>query len=94
MAVATRAAQVPSGIMGIGLAKNEAAVSQGLGQYPNFPDLLVSQGKISSKAYSLYLDDITTSTGAILFGGYDYDKFMGDLTMLPIQNDDQSGERT
>lgn len=94
MAVATSAKQVQTGIMGIGLATNEAAVSQNLGQYPNLADSLVSQGKISSKSYSLYLDDLATSRGAIVFGGYDYDKFMGDLTMLPIQVDDQTGMRT
>lgn len=94
MAVATKAKEVNSGIMGIGLSTNEAATSQGLGQYPNLPDTLLAQGKIASKAYSLYLDDLSTSTGMILWGGYDYNKFKGELTMLPIQLDDQSGMKT
>lgn len=80
--------------MGIGLAVNEAAVSQGLPQYQNFPDLLVNQSQIASKSYSLYLDDLATSTGTLLFGGYDEAKFQGELTLLPIQRDDQSGDYT
>jgi hypothetical protein len=34
------------------------------------------------------------STGTVLFGGYDSDKYMGNLTVLPIQPDSQSGNIT
>lgn len=94
MAVATRVQKVYTGIIGIGLGTNEAAVSQGLGQYPTLVDNLVTQGKIASRSYCLYLDDLAQSRGSIIFGGYDYDRFKGDLTILPIQVDDQTGMRT
>ncbi|KAH8662216.1 aspartic peptidase domain-containing protein [Xylariales sp. PMI_506] len=83
-------ATIPIGIMGIGLDTNEAASKE----YPNLMDEFLSQGLIASKAYSLYLDDYSSSTGNILFGGIDTEKFVGDLTALPIQPDSQSNTYT
>lgn len=59
MAVATQANETTTGIMGIGLDTDESIVEYG-GSYKNLPDLLFSQGLISSKSYSLYLDDLGT----------------------------------
>jgi hypothetical protein len=50
-----------------------------------------TQGLIGTRGYSLYLDDLQASTGTILFGGYDTTKFQGELGVLQIQPDSQSG---
>jgi hypothetical protein len=69
-----------TGVLGIGFPANEAAVEE----YPNIIDQLADQGLINSRAYSLYLNDRRSSSGTILFGGIDTDKFIGDLKVLPI----------
>jgi hypothetical protein len=75
----------PEGILGIGYAINEVAVGRaGLQPYPNLPEKLVNDGTISSNAYSLWLNDLDASTGSILFGGVDTDKYHGELQTLPI----------
>jgi hypothetical protein len=48
---------------------------------------MVSQGLIASKAYSLYLDDLEASTGSIIFGGLDSDKYHGNLLQIPVVPD-------
>jgi hypothetical protein len=74
------------GLLGIGYDTNEA--SEGLSQapftYTSVIDSMVSQGLIGHKAYSLYLDDLDASTGSLLFGAIDSDKYQGDLVTLPI----------
>lgn len=52
--------------------------------YPNVLDTMVSEGKINSHAFSLYLNDISQSTGNILFGGVDSSKYTGDLVSIPM----------
>ncbi|KAL5116659.1 hypothetical protein ACEQ8H_005408 [Pleosporales sp. CAS-2024a] len=74
----------PEGILGIGYAANEVAGRAGLPSYPNLPQKLVDDGYINTVAYSLWLNDLDSSTGSILFGGVDTDKFHGDLQTLPI----------
>ncbi|KAH3915208.1 hypothetical protein HBI56_014180 [Parastagonospora nodorum] len=75
----------PEGILGIGYTINEVAVGRGgLDPYPNLPQKLVDDGKITTNAYSLWLNDLDASTGSILFGGVDTDKFHGTLQTLPI----------
>ncbi|KAL1966350.1 hypothetical protein VTN77DRAFT_4492 [Rasamsonia byssochlamydoides] len=91
MAVATDAKVVPTGIMGIGFDTDESLVAQGSKPYPNIIDVMVEQGLISTRAYSLWLNDLDSSTGNVLFGGYDTDKFSGKLLTLPIQPDAQTG---
>jgi hypothetical protein len=81
------------GVMGVGYPSNEAIVQFGTTTYPNLVDTLVSEGLIASRTYSLYLDDINASTGNILFGGVDTDKFSGTLATYPI-NTDSSGIAT
>jgi hypothetical protein len=71
--------------LGIGYTINEVAVGRaGLQPYPNLPQKLVDDGTINSNAYSLWLNDLDASTGSILFGGVDTDKFHGELQTLPI----------
>ena len=53
-------------------------------KYPSFIDQLVLQGIINTKAFSLYLDDLSSSTGNLLFGGIDTEKFTGTLQSLPL----------
>lgn len=72
------------GILGVGYTSNEASTSTNGKTYPNVPQLLVSQKKISTAAYSLWLNDQDANTGSILFGGVDTDKYHGDLQSLPI----------
>lgn len=49
------------GIMGIGYAAGEAIATQPGSTYPNVIDVLKSQGFINSKAYSLWLNDLSKS---------------------------------
>ncbi|RKU43247.1 hypothetical protein DL546_004105 [Coniochaeta pulveracea] len=70
-----------TGVLGIGFPENVAATDK----YPNIIDQLAEQGVINSRAYSLYLNDRRSATGNILFGGIDTNKFMGELSVLPIQ---------
>ncbi|KAK7708398.1 hypothetical protein SLS57_008979 [Botryosphaeria dothidea] len=90
MAVATDADNTPEGIMGVGFIQGETLASQENITYPNVPVQLVNQGFINSVAYSLWLNDLDSSTGKVLFGGVDSDKYDGDLIGLPIQPDSQS----
>ncbi|KAF2280339.1 candidapepsin-4 precursor [Westerdykella ornata] len=75
----------PEGILGIGYTANEVQVVRGgLPPYPNLPQLLVDNGDINTNAYSLWLNDLSSSTGSILFGGVDTEKFQGTLQSLPV----------
>ncbi|KAH8754159.1 aspartic peptidase domain-containing protein [Diaporthe sp. PMI_573] len=74
------------GVLGIGFTANEAAETL----YPNLVDQMVAQDFIPTKAYSLYLNDYQSSTGNILFGGVDTEKFIGGLTVIPIVPDAQT----
>lgn len=75
----------PEGILGIGYTINEVQVNRfQLEEYPNLPQKLKDDGTINTNAYSLWLNDLDASTGSILFGGVDTDKFSGTLATLPI----------
>lgn len=58
MAVATNAAYLQTGIMGIGFDTDESIVSIGGNPYPNIIDVMVQQKIINTRAYSLWLDDL------------------------------------
>lgn len=73
--------------MGVGFKAIEASRVNGFPEYPNLVDQMVSERFIQSRTYSLYLDDIDTQTGSILFGGIDTEKFIGNLSTLPINLD-------
>ena len=73
------------GVLGIGYALNEVQVNRaGLQPYPNLPIALVNGQHIESPAYSLWLNDLDASTGTILFGGVNTEKYQGDLATMPI----------
>ena len=79
------------GIMGINFVSGETAASQGLNfTNPTVPLALKQQGYIQSQSYSLYLDDIESDNGQIIFGGIDTAKFRGELTTLEIAKDTNS----
>lgn len=76
------------GILGIGYQINEVQVGRaGKAAYNNLPAQLVADGVIQSNAYSLWLNDLDASTGSILFGGVDTEKYTGTLATLPIQQE-------
>ncbi|KAF1989122.1 acid protease [Aulographum hederae CBS 113979] len=80
------------GIMGVGFQAGESIASQYPDLiYPNIITQLKSQGHIRSRAYSLWLNDLESNTGNILFGGVDTEKYEGDLVVLPVQEDTASG---
>lgn len=74
------------GILGIGYKRNEVQVGRaGLDPYDNLPAQMVTDGLINSNAYSIWLNDLDSNRGNILFGGVDTEKFEGTLQTMPIQ---------
>jgi hypothetical protein len=49
---------------------------------PNFVDRLVSSGKITSQAYSIWLDNAEGTSGALLLGAIDTSRYEGELMRL------------
>lgn len=76
----------PTGIMGLGFSANVAADSE----YPTVVDNMVEQGHIETRAFSLYLNDLDTDAGNILFGGIDREKFQGSLAILDLLSESMS----
>ena len=73
------------GILGIGYPTNEMQVDRaGKMPYPNLPAALAATGLTQSNAFSLYLNNLSSSTGNVLFGGIDTAQFTGPLWTLPI----------
>lgn len=78
---------IPYGLLGIGYSLNEAIIGtkESVGAaYHNLPALMMNQGIIATNAYSLWLNDLDASTGSILFGGIDTQKYVGNLTRIPV----------
>jgi hypothetical protein len=74
--------------LGIGYTTNEVQVNRdGKSSYANLPQAMVSDRLINSNAYSLWLNDLEASTGSILFGGVNTEKYTGELATLPIQRE-------
>ena len=73
------------GVLGIGFPPLEA--TENGTTYDNFPINLKKQGYIKKIAFSLYLNSFNSTTGSILFGGVDHAKHEGELTELPIVED-------
>jgi len=85
MGLATQATRA-FGIMGIGYDAGESIAGQSPDAiYPNVISQMKNQGFINTLAYSLWLNDLNSNTGSILFGGIDTAKFHGDIIVLPIQ---------
>lgn len=79
----------PTGIMGLGFSINVAADDE----YPTVVDNMVEQGHIETRAFSLYLNDLNTDSGNILFGGIDREKFQGSLAILDLLSESMSRTR-
>lgn len=78
------------GLLGVGYSMNEAIIDKMEtldAEYPNLPAMMMNQGLITTNAYSLWLNDLDASTGSILFGGIDTEKYVGNLTRIPIIKD-------
>ncbi|KAI9163183.1 aspartic-type endopeptidase-like protein [Paramyrothecium foliicola] len=69
-----------TGLMGLGFRLNVASRNE----YPTILDNMVSQGIIDTHAFSMYLNDMESESGSILFGAIDSHKYIGDLAILPI----------
>ena len=69
------------GFIGLGYP---ASTTKGNGSYPTLLDQMVSQGRIKSPAYSLYMNAQRSKSGTILFGGVDTTKFSGQLVKLDV----------
>ncbi|KAI0410038.1 aspartic peptidase domain-containing protein [Xylaria palmicola] len=82
------------GLVGVGYALNEASASQTDEVYNNLPLVMLSEGRINTNAYSLWLNDLDASRGNILFGGIDTDKYTGDLIRVNVEKDSRTGEFT
>lgn len=67
-------------VMGIGFPGDEALDKK----YRNIPVLLKERGLTKSTSYSLWLNDLKASRGALLFGGVDHAKYTGKLNIVPI----------
>jgi len=81
----------PEGVLGIGYPVNEVQVNRNGNQpYANLPQAMVNDGLIQTPAFSLWLNDLDASTGNILFGGVNTDKFHGGLSTLPIEPEGQT----
>nr|AJD23158.1 aspartic-type endopeptidase [Onygena corvina] len=75
----------PLGVLGIGYEAGEAQVTRsGDESYPNLPSALLKAGFIRSNAYSLWLNDLDSNRGQILFGGIDTGKYSGKLQTVPV----------
>lgn len=78
------------GILGVGYEINEVQVGRAQKPaYRNLPSQMVADGLIASASYSLWLNDLDSNRGSILFGGVDAGKYDGALQTLPVQS--QSG---
>lgn len=92
-----RQTDIPYGLVGVGYASNEAIVAstQSLNaSYPNLPLHMMEEGLIKTNAYSLWLNDLSSDKGNILFGGIDTKKYEGDLTRIKIYPDAKSNAYT
>ncbi|WEW61899.1 hypothetical protein PRK78_007397 [Emydomyces testavorans] len=73
------------GVLGIGFAQNEVqSVRNNVEPYANLPQALVDNGLIRSNAYSIWLNDLDSNKGEILFGGVNTAKFQGALKTVPV----------
>ncbi|KAF7933224.1 hypothetical protein BELL_0777g00050 [Botrytis elliptica] len=81
-------------VMGIGFAAQEfSATDQNPTPYENLPLAMKSAGLTNTAAYGIYINDFRSAEGSIIFGGMDTAKFTGNMTMLPILEND-NGQAT
>ncbi|OJD10419.1 hypothetical protein AJ78_08565 [Emergomyces pasteurianus Ep9510] len=73
------------GVMGLGFLANEVEVAEKhRDPYPNLPFALKEAGLIACACYSLWLNDVDSSHGVVLFGGIDVEKYYGTLEPVPL----------
>jgi hypothetical protein len=73
------------GVLGVGYKAIESRVTfSEQPQYDNLPVLLVKQGLIASRAFSLWTNDDRAFGGTLLFGCVDTAKFSGELVTLDL----------
>ncbi|KAI1609292.1 aspartic peptidase domain-containing protein, partial [Exophiala viscosa] len=72
------------GIMGIGLPQGEASILNSGIEYPGYIDQLKAEGLIGVRAYSIYLNAISATSGLVIFGGYDKSKWVGGLVPFSL----------
>ncbi|KAL1843530.1 hypothetical protein VTJ49DRAFT_1123 [Mycothermus thermophilus] len=70
------------GVLGLGHNTTRYYSSYSDGIYANVMDRLVTSGKITSKAYSMWLDDPSGASGSLLFGAVDRSRYTGDLVRI------------
>lgn len=73
------------GIVGIGRPQAEITTKSGT-KYANLPLKLYENGHISSPAFSLYLNDIHSDSGSVLFGAVDHSKYSGKLVSMDVSH--------
>ncbi|KAB5555044.1 aspartic peptidase domain-containing protein [Coniochaeta sp. 2T2.1] len=69
------------GILGVG---PEQSASGWDSAYPHILDSLATQGFINSRAFSMDLQGLGSTSGSVIFGGIDTKKYQGSLIKLPI----------
>jgi hypothetical protein len=75
---------IDTNIFGVGYRLDEATFSIHNTTYPNVPYAMKAAGLIEVAAYSVWLNDMQSSTGSILFGGVDTAKYTGSLQTVPV----------
>jgi len=75
-----------NGLMGISFDIGEAQVEEGISSkpYAGFISQLKKNNLINTRAYSLWLNEVSSVSGSILFGGVDTSKYTAPLLGLPI----------
>jgi hypothetical protein len=69
---------IPLGILGM------SPPLRGVNEYPYVLDTMVDQGLIKSRAFSVDLRGVDNPNGALIFGGLDTGKYIGELAKLPM----------
>ncbi|KAG5924365.1 hypothetical protein E4U42_004657 [Claviceps africana] len=78
----------PENILGVGYPIWESQAKPAAlrrNTYPNLPAKLYADGLISSRTFSIWLNDVNAAAGSILFGGIDTQKFEGNLVTVPVE---------
>lgn len=79
-----------SNVLGISFegleASDESQTTSSDFTYANLPAILKSDGLIEKKSYSLFLNSLSATSGELLFGAVDADKYQGDLYTVPLVN--------
>lgn len=72
---------IPTGILGLSPSPSPLDI-----RYSLVLDSMVSQGLISSRAFSLDLRSVDSPNGSLIFGGVDTGKYTGSLSKIPTLN--------